>query len=234
MSNSFTNQVLAQIALWTEAEKLRARRPRPAQEARREGRRAAPRASSASSSPSSPRRRPTTSACRSKARSSRSTTATNAALTVLGPPKTGGGAPSACSGGVGAKPPVTRPARTSNGEADQFSPAPSGAPDTATFARRKSTCGGRFRYLFLAFSFFLACFSLVVILGLLFFLGFSWPFAMGHAPSLEHERLYLRLIPRHLPFGKGVRERMLDSRSMRPERLLSSRERRGEARRQPP
>ena len=44
MSNSFTNQVLAQMALWNEHEKYRAWRSRPAQEAGRGSRSAAPRA----------------------------------------------------------------------------------------------------------------------------------------------------------------------------------------------
>ena len=39
MSNSFTNQVLAQIDLWTEHRQVRDRRPRAAQEARRRSRR---------------------------------------------------------------------------------------------------------------------------------------------------------------------------------------------------
>ena len=43
MSNSFTNQVLAQLALWTRDRQVRARRPRAAQEARRRSRPAAPR-----------------------------------------------------------------------------------------------------------------------------------------------------------------------------------------------
>ena len=44
MSNSFTNQVLAQIELFAHGEQVRARRVRAAEEARREGRAAAPRA----------------------------------------------------------------------------------------------------------------------------------------------------------------------------------------------
>ena len=47
MSNSFTNQVMAQIALWTETGQVSGRRPRAAQEARRRGRPAAPGPSSA-------------------------------------------------------------------------------------------------------------------------------------------------------------------------------------------
>ena len=43
MSTSFTNQTLAQIELWTNAEQLREQGLHPAQAARREGRRAAPR-----------------------------------------------------------------------------------------------------------------------------------------------------------------------------------------------
>ena len=42
MSNTFTNQVLAQLALWTRDRQVRARRPRAAQEARRGSRPAAP------------------------------------------------------------------------------------------------------------------------------------------------------------------------------------------------
>ena len=43
MSSSFTNQVLAQIELWTKARQVQERRLRPAQASRREGRRAPPR-----------------------------------------------------------------------------------------------------------------------------------------------------------------------------------------------
>ena len=43
MSSSFTNQVLAQIELWTERRQVQERRLRPAQAPRREGRAAAPR-----------------------------------------------------------------------------------------------------------------------------------------------------------------------------------------------
>ena len=43
MSSSFTNQVLAQIELWTKADQVQERRLRPAQAPRREGRGAPPR-----------------------------------------------------------------------------------------------------------------------------------------------------------------------------------------------
>ena len=43
MSSSFTNQVLAQIELWTKARRVSERRLRPAQASRREGRGAPPR-----------------------------------------------------------------------------------------------------------------------------------------------------------------------------------------------
>ena len=69
MSNSFTNQTIAQIELFTKTDAVPGRRLHAAQAPRREGGPAAPGRARASSSPSSPRSRPSTSASRSRARS---------------------------------------------------------------------------------------------------------------------------------------------------------------------
>ena len=76
MSNSFSNQTLAQLDLWTEQGHVQSRRLSPAEEARRRSRAPAPRKDRREAHQAHARSRPTTSACRSKARTSRSTTAT--------------------------------------------------------------------------------------------------------------------------------------------------------------
>ena len=63
MSNSFTNQTIAQIELFTKNDEYEKQRLRAAQAPRREGRPPAPRRRSAPSSPSSRPSRPPTSAC---------------------------------------------------------------------------------------------------------------------------------------------------------------------------
>ena len=77
MSSSFTNQVLAQIELWTKRRRIQERRLRPAQASRREGRGAAPRQARRQADQADRRSRPTISACRSKGRSSRTIIATD-------------------------------------------------------------------------------------------------------------------------------------------------------------
>ena len=79
MSNSFTNQVLAQIALWTEPEKYDGGRPRAAQGVGRRGRAAAPGAVGRQADEAHARSRPTTWAYPSKVPSSRTTTGTDGA-----------------------------------------------------------------------------------------------------------------------------------------------------------
>ena len=77
MSNSFTNQTIAQIELFTKNERVRAARVRAAQAPRREGRAPAPRRARRSGSRSSATPRPPTSACPSRGRTSLTTTATS-------------------------------------------------------------------------------------------------------------------------------------------------------------
>ena len=78
MSASFTNQVLAQLELFTQHRGVPDRRLHAAEDARREGRAPAPRRARRASSPSSPPSRRPTSACRSRARTSSTTTGTDA------------------------------------------------------------------------------------------------------------------------------------------------------------
>ncbi len=65
MSNSFTNQVIAQIELFTHTDFYETQGARAAQAPRREGRAAAPRQARREAHDSSPRSRPTTSVFRS-------------------------------------------------------------------------------------------------------------------------------------------------------------------------
>ena len=76
MSNSFTNQTIAQIELFTKTDEYANRRLRAARSTSTRRSPACTSTPSASSSPSSRRSRPTTSACRSRARTSPTTTAT--------------------------------------------------------------------------------------------------------------------------------------------------------------
>ena len=76
MSNSFTNQTLAQLDLWANKDTYENDGLSPAQEARRGSRPPAPGEDRREADQADARSRPTTSACRSKARTSRSTTAT--------------------------------------------------------------------------------------------------------------------------------------------------------------
>ena len=75
MSSSFTNQVLAQIALWTDHDKYEVGRARAAQEAGRGSRTVAPRQAGWQADAADAPIRPPTSACRWKARTSPTTIA---------------------------------------------------------------------------------------------------------------------------------------------------------------
>ena len=89
MSNSFTNQTIAQIELFTKKRRVREARLRAAQAPRREGRPPAPRRARASASPSSPPSRRPTSASRSRARTSPTSTGTSNSRPYLRiPPRT--------------------------------------------------------------------------------------------------------------------------------------------------
>ena len=79
MSNSFTNQVIAQIELFGHTDELREARLHAAQAPRREGRAAAPRRARREADRADRRARPPTSASRSRARTSPTTTATSVA-----------------------------------------------------------------------------------------------------------------------------------------------------------
>ena len=79
MSASFTNQVLAQIELWTKPGTVREQGLRAAQAPRREGRPAAPRQARRQADRAVAASRPPISAWRRRARSRRNTTATNLA-----------------------------------------------------------------------------------------------------------------------------------------------------------
>ena len=76
MSNSFTNQVIAQVELFTQERRLREAGLRAAQASRREGRPPAPRRARGQPDRAQRPSRPRTSASRSRARTSRTTTGT--------------------------------------------------------------------------------------------------------------------------------------------------------------
>ena len=78
MSNSFSNQTIAQIELFTQERRVREARVRAAQAPRREGRAPAPRRARREADAAQPTSRPPTSACPSTGPTSPTTTATSA------------------------------------------------------------------------------------------------------------------------------------------------------------
>ena len=122
MSMSFTNQVLAQIELYTRTERLPARRVRAAQAPRRARRPAPPRRPRREAHAARPRTRPTTSASPSTAPTSTTTTGTSRRRTAAASSSEqsvrlrhahlgsgdGGAAPSLAGGSGGASPPHPR------------------------------------------------------------------------------------------------------------------------------